>query len=106
MTMDLGRWPVAEIETEKRRWAILAHLAATPGYELSDELLTLGVRAQAVPATQDQLRAALRWLSDHELVRCREALGMVIATLTADGFEVAQGYRIVPGVLRPGPPAR
>lgn len=102
----LKGWNVAQIETEKRRYAILAHLRATPGYELSDELLTMGARAQGIPTTADQTRAAITWLCEQGLATCREGMGMLIAALTPDGAEVADGHRMQPGVLRPGPNAR
>lgn len=102
----LEGWPVAQVETEKLRWAILAHLHASPGYELNDELLMEGARAQGIPTTSDRVRAAIAWLEEQELVTCRQGMGLVMARITNAGEEVARGYRVFPGVLRPRPGAR
>ncbi len=101
-------WPVAQIETEKLRWAILAHLEATPAYELNDEFLLEGARAQGIPTTGDKVRAAIAWLCEQELVTCRDVVGthLVVARITDAGDEVAKGYRVFPGVLRPRPGSR
>jgi hypothetical protein len=104
----LGSWPVAQVETEKLRWAILHHLEASPNYELNDELLLEGARAQGIPTTSDKVRAAVAWLCEQELATCRDVIGtaLVVARITDAGSEVAKGYRVFPGVLRPRPGAR
>lgn len=100
---------MAQVETEKLRWAILAHLEQTPGYELNDWLLLEGARAQGIPTTSDKVVAAIAWLCEQELVTCRRVDGgawSMVARITAAGDEVAKGFRVYPGVLRPGPGAR
>lgn len=98
-------WPVERIETEKRRYAILRHLSETPGYELGDELLMLGCRAQGVPSTLDQVRTAMGWLEEQDLVALNRVGEVVIARLRNDGLEVVNGYRRIAGILPPRPGA-
>jgi hypothetical protein len=99
----MGRWPVAKIETEKRRLCILTHLSDTPGYELGDELLRQGCRAQGCPTTEDQVLAAIEWLDEMELVTSETIRNVTLAKLTKAGAAVAKGERVVKGVQRPGP---
>lgn len=105
MIESMKGWPVARIETEKRRAAVLKHLDDTPGYKLNAELLTLGAEAQGIPTTSDQMLDALHWLADLEMVQVHEPAGtqLVIAELTRAGRDVARGKRVVRGVARPGP---
>lgn len=96
-------WPVAQIETQKRRWAVLKHLHDTPGYELNRHILMLGAKAQGIPTTRDQMDHALDWLADNELITLQTLGDQRLARLTSDGQEVALGDRVMAGVLRPGP---
>ena len=94
---------IPQIEREKRRFVVLRHLADTPGYELNTELLSMGCQAQGVPTTEDQIRTAVSWLEEQDLVRTDTVGSVLLVTLTKAGREVADGRRIVPGVMRPGP---
>jgi len=101
--MNWETWPVARIETEKRRLAVLRHLDDTPGYQLNTTILRLGAEAQGIPTTEDQALDAVAWLGEMDLVTVDDARGLVLATLTRAGQEVAQGRRIVRGIARPSP---
>ncbi len=103
MTNPMGRWPVEKVEVEKRRQCILTHLMNTPAYTCSDELLMLFCQERGCPTTDDQVIAAIEWLAELGLVTSRKAEDVIVATLTKAGLSVAQGHRIVSGVLRPGP---
>jgi Holliday junction resolvase len=97
-------WPIMAVETEKRRFAILRHLHETQGRELSDELLKHGCRAMGIPSSGDQVRTAIAWLEEQDLV-VTQALGRMLAVrLTAEGADVVRGFREAPGVLQFGDP--
>ena len=96
-------WPVERIETEKRRLTVLQYLAQVPGYEASAHILVLDCRRRGVPTSADQMRAALAWLMEQELVSLRRAGEDTVARLKARGREAADGTIFVPGVLRPDP---
>lgn len=92
-------WPVAEVETEKRRFAMLKHLRDTPGRELSDEVLMMGARANGIPSTRDQVRTAMNWLAEQDLVKLNTIGSMVVAKLTEAGSDVVSGHSTPPGIL-------
>lgn len=94
---------VLRIETEKRRLEILRYLAHTPGYEAVADLLRQRCQAIGVPSTSDQIVTAIRWLEEQELISVRSHGLHIIARLTSDGRDAADGSRTVPGVLRPDP---
>ena len=94
---------VVRIETEKRRLEILEHLLATPRYECAASLLRLECQRLGVPSTLDQTIAALQWLEEQELVTVRAHNDEIVARITRNGREVADGSRSVPGVMRPDP---
>jgi hypothetical protein len=88
---------------EHLRLTLLRVLHEAPGNAGNDSLLTAAVRTIGIQATRDQVRTELTWLQDHGLVRLEELEHLLIAKLTTDGDEVAQGLRKVPGVARPTP---
>lgn len=92
-------WPVKEVETEKRRFAILKHLRQTPGRELSEDLLMLGARAQGIPTTRSQIRTAMHWLAENGLVKLEQLGAMPVAELTEAGADVVAGQSVPPGIL-------
>jgi len=95
-------WPIMEVESEKRRFAILRHLMDTPGRELNDMILADGCRVQGIPTTGDQARTAMNWLAENDLVAVRSLGRFMVAKLTRAGSEVARGITDVPGILRFG----
>ena len=95
---------MAEIETEKRRFAIIRHLHDTPGRELGHAVLKAGCRAQGIPTTDDQAKTAMNWLAENDLVTLASAGTIVMARLTSVGDDVVRGYSTVPGVLVFGDP--
>lgn len=96
-------WPVAEVETERRRLAVLQRLSATPGYEASALLLREYCRNVGVPTTTDQMTACIAWLAEQGLVTTRDIEGDPIPRITVQGRETAEGHRSQPGVWRPDP---
>lgn len=96
-------WPVERIEAEMRRLQILRYLAGAGGYEASAGVLRLHCAQIGLPTTADQLRAALAWLDEAELVTSRAYGTDTISRITSIGRDVAEGTQIHPGVLRPDP---
>lgn len=99
----ISNWPVVRIETEKRRLVILQFLTLSTGYEAQADVLRDYCCRFGVPTTDDAARAALHWLQDALLATLREADDTIIARITVEGIEVAQGLRKHPGVMTPGP---
>jgi hypothetical protein len=53
--------------------------------------------------TRDQIKTELAWLAEQQLVTSEDHAGLVVATLTERGLDVAEGRTVVPGVQRPSP---
>lgn len=96
-------WPVARVETERRRLEVLAYLASIPTYEAAAMILRDQCRAVGIPTTSDQIVACIAWLNEHELVTCRTHRDEPIARLTGTGRDVALGHQRHPGVMQPDP---
>jgi Fe2+ or Zn2+ uptake regulation protein len=93
----------AERIAQDRRLSILRLLERTPGYRVNESLLHLALEDLGHRTSHDQLRAELGWLAEQGLVALEEIAGVLIATATERGVDVAQGKAIVPGVKRPAP---
>lgn len=87
--------------TEHRRLAILKHLERSSSYTSNASILIDVVRGVGVATSDDQMRAALAWLDEQDLVELTDHGHVVIATATARGAEVARGDAVHPGVKRP-----
>lgn len=86
------------------RLASLRLLDAQAGYSANDSILQQAVNAMGLACTRDQMRGHLVWLEEQRLVTRAEIMaGVVVATLTERGADVANGRSIVPGVQRPSP---
>ncbi|SEQ59551.1 hypothetical protein SAMN05428995_105239 [Loktanella sp. DSM 29012] len=91
----------ANPETEHRRLSILRHLERSSDYTSNASILIDVVNGVGVSTTEDQMRAALAWLADAELIEMTDHGHVVIATATVRGAEVALGRSVHPGVKRP-----
>ena len=87
--------------TEHRRLAILKHLEASSGFTSNASILIDVVNGVGVSTSEDQMRAALAWLDEQELIEMVDHGHVVIAVATARGAEVALGRANHPGVKRP-----
>lgn len=88
------------------RLTLLRLLAEAPGYCANSSVLTNAARQLGVVATRDQARVELAWLAEQRLVTTLEpTAGLIVATLTERGHDVATGAAEVPGVQRPTPGA-
>ena len=88
------------------RLAILRLLAEAPGYALNSSILTDALGALGLAASRDQVRGEIAWLAEQGLSTTDELPGgLLVATLTERGGDVASGRAHVPGVQRPTPKA-
>lgn len=99
----IGVWPVAEIESAKRRLETLRYLTGIPGYEAAASILRDHCRRIGVPTTTDQMHACVAWLEEHRLARVRLRQADPVVRVTQDGREVALGFKVHPGVMQPEP---
>lgn len=86
------------------RLAILQVLDEDAG-EQNDLILAAWLeRIGHTPGTQ-QLRDELAWLAEQRCIKLAPlgSSGVVKASLTTKGADVARGHAVVPGVLRPDP---
>lgn len=92
----------AEKQAEDRRLSILLLLDQASGGSGNEALLH-----DALPTTFghepsiDQVRTDIAWLAEQQLVTQREVGGLVLASITPRGHDVATGRARVPGVKRP-----
>ncbi len=94
----------AKVHDGHVRLAVLRLLDGAPGYCANDSVLHQAVNAMGLTSTRDQLRGHLGWLAEQRLVTTLEpAPGMIVATLSERGGEVAAGRSFVTGVQRPAP---
>jgi len=86
------------------RLSTLRLLDGQPGYCANDSLLHQAVNALGLSCTRDQLRGHLTWLAEQRLVTTvQPASGLIVATLTERGADVAAGRSVIAGVQRPSP---
>ena len=89
--------------TEHRRLAILRHLDALPQFVSNASIIRDVLHGVAIATSEDQLRTALAWLQEQELIRLQHRDEVTIAEITGRGSEVARGEVVHPGVARPRP---
>ena len=89
--------------TEQRRLAILRHLEALAQFTSNDAILADVLRGIGIATTGDQLRSALAWLQEQDLVRLDEKDDFLLVEITGRGAEAARGEARIPGVARPRP---
>jgi hypothetical protein len=93
----------AERITQDRRLVTLRLLERTPGYSANESLLGLALEDFGHRSSRDLVRTDLAWLAEQQLVTTKEVAGVMIATATRRGLDVAAGKAFVPGVRRPAP---
>ncbi|MFN3582602.1 hypothetical protein [Phenylobacterium sp.] len=82
----------------------LLRLMEQPPHTANSSLLCDGCDAVGLPTTRDRVKTELAWLAEQGLVRTATLeSGLVRATLTERGLDVARGLVQVPGVKAPGP---
>lgn len=85
------------------RLTLLRLLVGAPGYRTNSSILSQEVIAFGFEATRDQVKTELGWLAEQGLVAAETLMGLVVATLTERGLDVAEGRAVVAGVQRPAP---
>lgn len=88
------------------RLDILRLLDAQPTYSANDDVLTMALRAIGHDLARHQLRAQIDWLAEVGTIdRVAHGSGLVVATLTQRGGDVAKGRSAIGGIARPQPGA-
>lgn len=95
----------AEFQTSDRRLVILRALEHAAQYRANAILLRRYCDAVGHVVSSDRLEQDLAWLAEADLVGIDHAQGVMVATLTARGLDVATGRTRVPGVQAPQPGA-
>lgn len=86
------------------RLAILRLLAELPGFRANSSLIADAASSLGLAATRDTVRGELAWLAEQGFVTTEDVRpGLVVATATERGLDVAAGRAITPGVQRPTP---
>lgn len=86
------------------RLAVLRLLDSQPTYSANDSVLVTAVQALGLSCTRDQMRGHLHWMGEMGAVTLLKPMdGVIVATLTERGADLANGRSSVPGVQRPGP---
>lgn len=94
----------AEHRAQHLRITLLRLLAEQPAYKANASLLRDAADAVGLSATRDQVNTELAWLAEQGLLRTATLeTGLVVATLTERGHDVALGRTSAPGVKKPGP---
>lgn len=95
----------AQLMAEHRRLSILRALSSPKsGGESNDSILQTIVVDAGIGSSRDQVRTALAWLEEQDLVTVRTLdSGTMVAAITQRGCDVAAGLLTVPGVHRPSP---
>lgn len=86
------------------RLSVLRLLDAQAGYCANDSVLFQAVNALGLSCTRDQMRTHITWLTEQRLVtKVEHGVGVIVATLTERGADVANGRSTIVGVQRPSP---
>lgn len=95
--------PFAERLREDQRLALLRLLNEQTSYKSNSSVLTNALDALGHAISRDAVKTHLHWLAEQDLVNVDEPVaGVLVATLTERGMDVAAGRAVVPGVKRPG----
>lgn len=91
------------LSSEHRALAVLRLLFRAPTYKSNELLLSDWLGAIGLTCSSSQLKRQLRELEDAGLLETSEVEGNLVVQMSNEGAEVAEGKRIVEGVLRPTP---
>lgn len=86
------------------RLTLLRILAEAPQFKANSSLLCDAADSVGVSASRDRVKTELAWLAEQQLVTIvQPTSGLLVATLTERGADVASGRSSAPGVQRPSP---
>lgn len=89
---------------EDRRLVLLRLLSEQTAYRANSSVLHAGLHHLGVAASRDDVATDLHWLQDQSLLTVAEVVpGVLVASITGRGKDVAEGHCVVPGVSRPSP---
>jgi len=88
---------------EHLRITVLRLLDEQADYSLNESLINDLSTGFGFNPSRDRLRTELAWLEEQGLVENDDMGGLIVATLTQRGADVATGRVTVPGVKRPNP---
>lgn len=97
----------ADLAAERERLVrltILQLLEGQPMGNANDAAIYEALNAMDVQCSRDQVRGHLFWMAQQGLIAVldlRASNGLVVATLSEKGYDVAKGRSHVPGVVRP-----
>lgn len=92
-----------EFNRRHRRCSILRVLDGSEQYRANDSLLADLVNEFGIVSTRDQVRTELLWLQEQGFVTVKDLAGVMVATLTERGGEIAAGRVSHPAIARPKP---
>jgi hypothetical protein len=88
-----------------RRLSILRVLEGAASYRSNEAILTQMANAFGITSTRDQVRTEIAWLQEAGFITSEDIAGLMIATATTRGVEIAQGIASHPDIARPSPKA-
>lgn len=86
-----------------QRIVVLQGLLRDPGYSLSNEMVQRLLKVYGHTCGLVDVNALINWLERRGYVRAERINGLVIATLTRPGMDVAQGLVRAEGIDSPLP---
>ena len=91
------------------RLTILRALAHAPQYTANSSIIHTVCGEVGLSATRDQVKTEIAWLAEQGLLTrkllAEDMGGLIVATLSERGLDVADGRAVQPGVQRPAPGA-
>ncbi len=93
----------AEHLTKDQRLVILRTLHEQVRYCANESMLQEVLCLLGHSASRDKTKTEMQYLAEQGLVTLTEPLGVLVATLTSRGMDVAQGHAVHHGVKRPRP---
>ncbi|HEX7821057.1 MAG TPA: hypothetical protein VF463_10610 [Sphingobium sp.] len=95
-----------DVYAEHIRLSVLRLLDSQSGYCANDSVMTIGVQQLGLSCTRAQMREHLHWLEEVRMVTLlKPSDGLIVATLSERGADVANGRATTAGIARPSPRA-
>lgn len=88
------------------RITILKLMMPAQGYRSNESILHGQLPRMGFNCSRDQVRTEITWLAQQGLVSVEETEGFLVADLTVQGIDVAEGRSTHPDVQRPSPRRR
>lgn len=94
--------PLAKLKSEHRALAVLRMLQREPSYMSNEEIVSSYFELVGLACSREQTTECLAVLERVGLIEASTVEKLTVIRLTAKGDEVAKGFVVVEGVLRPG----